>query len=64
MDSKSQLQDLKKQLVEKRKKVIHDPDIPSQILAKMISEMNAIYREILQLEKEVNPNDHNAKHIE
>ncbi|PRY90608.1 hypothetical protein [Mongoliibacter ruber] len=61
MDKSIQLSNLKAQLEAKRKKVLEDPDIPSQRLDQLTKEMTALFTEIQQLEAEVYPDNEQSE---
>lgn len=64
MDKILQLQNLKDQLHGKRQKLIHDPDIPSQNIDRMMKEMTELHNEIQQLEAEVSTDNEHHRQLQ
>ncbi len=58
MATETQLDNLRAQLEAKRRKVLEDPDIPSQTLDQITKEMHSLFHEIQALEKELQPDVH------
>jgi predicted nucleic acid-binding Zn-ribbon protein len=64
MDKNLQLQNLRDQLQCKRQKLIHDPDIPSQTIDRMMKEMTELHNEIQQLEAEVSTDNEHHRQLQ